>query len=198
MAGYLTGGRPDRALALTAGSTLDPLLWSDEPDAAIMMALAGYALLKVENGTKNLYWAEDFANKREWLPDGAVIFAAAQGRDGNVKQAMDYLGRAEQRGLPYFSSGLSLLAAEAESLANTYKMPGAAEIFSRWRGLAAAADYSALCTTLRIDPLWRGGFSPNEGWRPSGGGVGRKAAAWRPTRKVAKKARPTKPTPAHA
>jgi hypothetical protein len=58
MAGYLTAGRPDRALALTAGSTLDPLLWSDEPDAAIMMALAGYALLKVENGTKNLYWAE--------------------------------------------------------------------------------------------------------------------------------------------
>jgi hypothetical protein len=178
MAGYMMAGRPDRALEIVPGGGLETLLWDGEPADAITLALAGYAALKTQRRhSRRLEWSEDFAVKRAWLPDSAVIAAATMMRDGNADRALDWLLEAEHRGVPYFSSGLSIMAAEAESLAETYGLPAAADMAIRWRRLAATADYTSLSTALRINPLWDNRFGPEDGWLPLDAGPDRGSAS---------------------
>ena len=165
MAGFMTARRPDRVLAMAPQGNFKALLWNGDSDEALVMALTGYALLKVDSGSKNLQWVEDFADKHAWLPDSALLAAAYYSRTRDTKRVLNYLREAETRGLPYFTSGLSFMIAESESLAYNLGSDPAVALFGRLRHLAARADFSALCATFRIDPVWGGKFSAADGWQ---------------------------------
>jgi hypothetical protein len=87
----------------------------EDPAAA---TIGGYFLLKVNDLSRLHNWADNLANRFEWLPDGAIIHAwqlIAQYRSETSRstrlldQAQDRLMQAIDRGFPLYTEGLRLL-----------------------------------------------------------------------------------------
>jgi len=151
VAGYLQSGRPDRALTALS-SDAATLLQSKMADP-VGAAIGGYALLKLNRLDQVHDWCDNLARRFPNLPDGAIIAGAVAAGRGQFDSARAWFREAFERGIPVFSEGLSLLAAEARSLG---EVPRAAEIAR----LASVAQLSALCTTIRAD----GVHAPTGGW----------------------------------
>jgi hypothetical protein len=164
MAGYLSAGRPDRALAMASGGS-HSLLWSfHKPEVALRSALAGYAALRLGDTDQLRKWAPEFAHECWWLSDSALIAGAVAARDGSVHPTTYWLQQAVQRGIPYFTSGLSLMAAETESLARSHPLFGWSAAFRQIRRLAASADFAAVSSTLQLTPANERKYLPSK-WK---------------------------------
>ena len=113
--------------------------------------VGGYALLKLHELDRMHDWPDNLANWFESLPDGAVIAGAAAARRGDDEAAGDWFKKAMERGIPIFSEGLSLLAAETSALMHATRRLGYRGCRpGRRRLLRRLADFFALCTTLHV------------------------------------------------
>lgn len=73
----------------------------------ISAAIGAYALLRLGALDRLHTWTENLMNWFEWLPDGAAIRGEHLARMGEHKQALQAFCVLRERGLPYFSDGLS-------------------------------------------------------------------------------------------
>ena len=73
----------------------------------ISAAIGAYALLRLGALDRLNNWSENLMNWFEWLPDGAAIRGEHLARMGQHQQALQAFCALRQRGLPYFSDGLS-------------------------------------------------------------------------------------------
>ena len=69
-----------------------------------------------------------------------------------------------ERGIPIFSEGLSLLAAETSALMHVTDASDIADAARQAAALAPLADFSALCTTLHVHDRVMSGVPVDTGW----------------------------------
>ena len=164
VAGYLNSGRADRAL-MSMTTTAEELLRGKMADP-IGAVVGGYALLKLHELDRMHDWADNLANRFESLPDGAVIAGTTAARRGDDRAAADWFRTAIERGIPIFSEGLSLLAAETNALmhADGGGAVDIADVTRRASTLAPLADFFALCTTLHVHQGVMADLPPDAGW----------------------------------
>ena len=73
----------------------------------ISASIGAYALLRLGALDRLHDWSENLMNWFEWLPDGAAIRGEHLARLGEHQQALQAFCALRERGLPYFSDGLS-------------------------------------------------------------------------------------------
>lgn len=73
----------------------------------ISASIGAYALLRLGALDRLHNWSENLMNWFEWLPDGAAIRGEHLARLGEHEQALQAFCALRERGLPYFSDGLS-------------------------------------------------------------------------------------------
>lgn len=166
VAGYLSSGRADRAVAIATSA--EKLLRS-KMQGPLGAALGGYALLRLGDTERMHNWPDNLANWFKWLPDGAVIAGALVARRHDGPAAAVRFLEACGRGMPVFTEGISVLVTEVRSLLQSDELPRAVRdelsgAAAPLLALSAFADFAALTATLRIDPAWDG-FKAEAGWR---------------------------------
>jgi hypothetical protein len=165
VAGYLNSGRADRAM-MTMTTTAEDMLRQKMADP-IGAIIGGYALLKLHELDRMHNWPDNLANLFELLPDGPVIAGVLAARRRDDKAAADWFRKALERGIPIFSEGLSLLAAESNALLHS-QGGGSVDIADVARtasALAPLADFFALCTTLHVHEQVMADVPPDAGWK---------------------------------
>ena len=93
------------ALSSTA-VTAESLLYQ-KTQHPISAAIGAYALLRLGALDRLHDWSKNLMNWFQWLPDGAAIRGEHLARMGEHKQALQAFCVLRERGLPYFSDGLS-------------------------------------------------------------------------------------------
>ncbi len=73
----------------------------------IAACVGAYTLLRLGELDRLHEWTENLKNWFDWLPDGLAIRAEHLARRGQHAQALDNLLQLPDRGLPFFSDGLS-------------------------------------------------------------------------------------------
>jgi hypothetical protein len=73
----------------------------------IAACVGAYTLLRLGELDRLHEWTENLKNWFDWLPDGLAIRAEHLARRGQHSQALENLLRLPDRGLPFFSDGLS-------------------------------------------------------------------------------------------
>jgi hypothetical protein len=73
----------------------------------IAACVGAYTLLRLGELDRLHEWTENLKNWFDWLPDGLAIRAEHLARRGQHSQALDNLLQLPDRGLPFFSDGLS-------------------------------------------------------------------------------------------
>lgn len=165
IAGYLNSGRADRALMSMTGTAQEMLRTKmADPIGAVV---GGYALLKLHAIDRMHDWPDNLANLFPDLPDGPVIAGVLAARRGDDKAAADWFRMAIERGIPIFSEGLSLLAAETNALMHAGGGAAAdiADVARTASTLAPLADFFALCTTLHVHDQVMAAVPPDAGWK---------------------------------
>ena len=165
VAGYLSSGRADRAVAVATSA--EKLLRS-KMQGPLGAALGGYALLRLGDIERMHNWPDNLANWFKWLPDGAVIAGALAARAHDGPAAAVRFLEACRRGMPVFTEGISVLVTEIRPLLQSDDLPPAVrdeltEAAAPLLALSAFADFAALTSTLRIDPAWDG-LTAEAGW----------------------------------
>jgi hypothetical protein len=105
----------ERGLIAEVGSLISaetPALISEElllgkVSDPIAATVAAYSLLRLGELDRLHEWTENLFNWFPWLPDGAVIRAEHLARTGKHTIALTRLLELENRGLPFFSDGVS-------------------------------------------------------------------------------------------
>ena len=154
---------------MTMTATAEQLLQGKMADP-IGAIIGGYALLKLHELDRMHDWPDNLANWFETLPDGAVIAGAVAARRGDDEAAGNWFKKAMERGIPIFSEGLSLLAAETSALMHTTDASDIADAARQAAALAPLADFSALCTTLHVHDRVMSGVPVDTGWLQVDGG----------------------------
>jgi len=165
IAGYLNSGRADRAL-MSMTATAEDMLRAKMADP-IGAVIGGYTLLKLNALDRMHNWPDNLANLFESLPDGPVIAGVVAARRGDDKAAADWFKKAIERGIPIFSEGLSLLAAETNALMHAQGGDAVdiADVARTASTLAPLADFFALCTTLHVHDQMLADVAPDAGWK---------------------------------
>ncbi len=101
--GYLTQAA---TMANSASLTAERLLMRKQADP-IAATVGAYALLRFNELDRLHDWTENLKNHFTWLPDALVLRAEHLARLGEHAQALELLLELPERGLPYFSDGLS-------------------------------------------------------------------------------------------
>ncbi len=125
-------------------------------------AAGAYTLLRL-NDLEHLHnWTRNLMDWFPWLPDGIPIYAEHMARLGKHAEALEALLRLPERGLPFFSDGLSYAVDRLRFYRRLYpsgaQEPAAALLLDRLRPYAAFADFGKPILTFTGD-------DPN---RPSG------------------------------
>jgi hypothetical protein len=178
IAGYLNSGRADRAV-MSMATTAEEMLREKMADP-IGAIIGGYALLKLHELDRMHNWPNNLAEIFNLLPDGPVIAGVLAARRGDDEAAAGWFRTATRRGIPIFSEGLSLLAAESNALMQSQRGDALdiAEVARTAAALAPLADFSALCTTLHVHEHLMADVPPNAGWKQVGPPRGDSDRGW--------------------
>ncbi|MEV0788650.1 hypothetical protein [Kribbella sp. NPDC050459] len=145
----LDAGEFGRAEVLSTSQALsaEDLLGGKRTDP-IAAAAGGYALLRMSQLDRLHDWTQNLLDWFPWLSDGAVIHAELLARRGQHADAMAELCELPARGLPVFSTGVSLAADRLRLYTgvwpNDTRLVAALTYLSRF---AVAVDFTRPVTT---------------------------------------------------
>ena len=128
--GFMASGAIPEAMHIAKVSQLVERVLDAKMSDPVSAAVGGYYLLRTERLGAKQSWGENLANLFPWFADGAIIMAAfeLQRPKPNVAQALQWVQRANQRGLPVFALGLKILAETMQLLEKRANDP---ETFAR-------------------------------------------------------------------
>lgn len=105
---YWEQGLWQHAAAVTESSAVSAQrLLKEKRQHPIAAAVGAYALLRLGELKRLHDWSQNLMDWFEWLPDGAAIRGEHLARVGEHKGALRAFCMLQERGLPYFSDGLS-------------------------------------------------------------------------------------------
>lgn len=153
---------PIAELAQSDASVLARRAFSESPPRPFSAVAGAYAMLRLGDDEKLRPWAGALAETFGWLADAAIIHGEVLARSGDHELALFNFMQIPKRGLPYVSSGLSLvlnrfhqyeIAAEANRLALPADF---ARVKAQLSGLASVTDFSLPLLTHRPVTLKEG------------------------------------------
>ncbi len=144
---YLSGGMIGQASTLIEGSQAELIsedLLYDKMADPFAACVGAYMLLRLGNLERLHTWTRNLMRFFEWLPDGAALWAEHLARQGDHHGAMEALKEMFQRGLPYFTDGLSYAATRLSTYARVEDDPafaGAKEMSERLNPFVTNANF---------------------------------------------------------
>ncbi|WP_113924803.1 hypothetical protein [Cognataquiflexum aquatile] len=108
----MNSGDINKGKSLFGAEDAERLLYQKMVDP-VGAAIGGYFLLKTGELDRMHNWAQNLANRFQWMPDGAVIYGwqliREDSKPENIKLIRTQLIEAINRGIPIYTEGLRLL-----------------------------------------------------------------------------------------
>jgi hypothetical protein len=156
---YLAAGDLREAGQLITGEEAQGLLYGKVSNP-IGAAAGAYVLLRLGESERMHDWAENLARWFEWLPDGAVVAGERAATVGAHREALEMFLKTEERGLPMFTDGLSILVSRLRRYRRSdllrtdlesALLDGAARLLARLEEWSPFVDWSAPTLTFRAN-----------------------------------------------
>jgi hypothetical protein len=136
--GHAAAGRiAEAAAAISKGTAIARKQLDGLPDHPICAVICAYVLLRTNQPQRLEGWVQGLADAFTWLPDSLLVLAEHLARLGKHDEAFNALLNLSERGLPFFSSGLSY----------------AVDRLSFYRAAAASDDRSNAKSRLMKEPI---------------------------------------------
>jgi hypothetical protein len=158
---YAGSGHMKQAAAVGASDAMrsEELLFSKMADP-IAAAVGAYALLRMGELERLHEWTENLRQFFPWLPDGTTIRAEHLARYGRHGEALTALLELPQRGLPFFTDGLTyaidrlrLYVGAGTSAFDPQQLEPARALLERLQSYAAFVDFQRpVLTFTGLDP----------------------------------------------
>jgi hypothetical protein len=164
--GHAAAGRiGEAARAISEGTPIARKQLRGLPEHPISAVICAYVLLRTNQPDRLEGWVQSLAEAFGWLPDSLLVLAEHLARLGRHDEAFTALLRLSDRGLPFFSSGLSYAVdrltfyraaassndrsqAQSRYMKEPIEWGGGAEyLLERLRGVAARTDFDRTILT---------------------------------------------------